>query len=138
MLLPLLMYRVLGIRRSKSLVDFVAKTEKVDLTVIGRGAKAAPSFGGDGRLMLVSAFRRSGYFVDPVPSQTTVRSWIDRGELPGRVLGALYFVLVDWQGEPVWSTIAAEPAVNTLADSAEELTGNTLANKALSRWTASQ
>ncbi|MGB0662828.1 MAG: DNA-binding protein [Pontibacterium sp.] len=46
------------------------------------------------KLMKVSAYRNKYFEEGSAPSRSTVRRWIDNGELPGEVIGGNYYVNV--------------------------------------------
>lgn len=46
-------------------------------------------------LMKVSQYRKQCFVEGSQPSVNTIKRWIDDGELPGEIIGGMYYVEVD-------------------------------------------
>lgn len=59
------------------------------------------------RLITVEEFRKRYFVSGSEPDTRTIRAWIDKGELIGRVVGKLYYVDLDR-----WETNTGNPLVD--------------------------
>lgn len=58
------------------------------------------------RLMLVSEYRETYFTEGSRPSVNTIKRWIREGELPGKRMGSLYYVLIDQEVHATGSKLA--------------------------------